>query len=179
VGPAPCIDGHPVHHSFLRELAEEIHKPRGVDSPEIPIKLGKHWVSRFLVRNPILQSKLAKNIEAARKEVTKAQLENWFDEFRCVVAEYGIKPEHIYNMDETGTESPWIFIMLTGLGFNIGKRGRNAYVICSGAEPRRIEWVTVLECICGDGSKISPLVIFKGESIQTSWIPSESEMNGD
>ena len=32
----------------------------------------------------------------------------------------------------------------------------------------------MLECICGDGSKISPLVIFKGESIQTSWIPSES-----
>jgi len=33
----------------------------------------------------------------------------------------------------------------------------------------------VLECICGDGvRKISPLVIFKGESIQTSWIPSES-----
>ena len=71
--------------------------------------------------------------------------------------------------------------MLTGLGFNIGKRGRNAYVICSAtekkvhqAEPGRTEWVTVLECICGDGSAISPLVIFKGESIQTSWIPSES-----
>ena len=32
----------------------------------------------------------------------------------------------------------------------------------------------MLECICGDGSKISPLVIFKGESIQTSWIPCES-----
>jgi hypothetical protein len=37
----------------------------------------------------------------------------------------------------------------------------------------------VLECICADGSKISPLVIFKGESIQTSWIPSESETNSD
>jgi len=37
--------GHPVHHSFLHKLAEEIHKPRGVDSLEIPIKLGKHWVS--------------------------------------------------------------------------------------------------------------------------------------
>ena len=34
--------------------------------------------------------------------------------------------------------------------------------------------MTVLECICGNGSKISLLMIFKGESIQTSWIPSES-----
>jgi hypothetical protein len=95
--------GHPVHHSFLRELAEEIRKPRVGDSSEIPTKLGKNWVSRFLARNPILQSKIAKNIEAARKEVTEAQLNNWFKEFEQVVDEYGIQPEHIYNMDETGT----------------------------------------------------------------------------
>src|SRR5215475_3241156 len=70
------------------------------------------------------------------------------------------------------------------LGLNIGKQGRNSYVICNAAEkkvyqaePGCKEWVTVLECICGDGSAISPLVIFKGESIQTSWIP--AEMDGD
>jgi hypothetical protein len=74
-----------------------------VDSSEIPTKLGKNWVSRFLARNPILQSKVAKNIEAARKEVTEAQLDNWFKEFKQVVDEYGIQSEHIYNMDETGT----------------------------------------------------------------------------
>jgi len=99
--------GHTVHHPFLRELAEEIRKPRvTVDDMVVDPsrrKLGKHWVSRFLARNPILQSKVAKNIEAARKEVTQAQLENWFQEFKHVVAEYGIQPEHIYNMDETGT----------------------------------------------------------------------------
>ena len=74
--------------------------------------------------------------------------------------------------------------MLTLLDFNIGKRGRNAYVICSAAEKKvyqaeagRIKWVTVIECICGDGSTISPLVIFKGKSVQTSWIP--TEMNTD
>jgi len=99
--------GHPVHHPFLHELAEEIRKLR-VTADDMVVdpscrKLGKHWVSRFLARNPILQSKVAKNIEAARKEVIEAQLENWFQEFKHVVAEYGIQPEHIYNMDETGT----------------------------------------------------------------------------
>ena len=99
--------GHAVHHSFLRELAEEIRKPRvtaddQVADPSLQ-KLGKHWVSRFLARNPILQSKVAKNIETARKEVTEAHLENWFQEFKRVVDEYGIQPEHIYNMDETGS----------------------------------------------------------------------------
>jgi hypothetical protein len=99
--------GHPVHHPFLRELAEEIRKPR-VIADDLVVdpsrrKLGKNWVSCFVAHNPILQPKVAKNIEAAHKEVTKAQLENWFQEFKHIVAEYGIQPEHIYNMDETGT----------------------------------------------------------------------------
>jgi len=70
------------------------------------------------------------------------------------------------------------------LGFNIGVRGRKSYVICTAAEknvyqkePGRKQWVTVLECICVDGTAISPLVIFKGDNVQTSWIP--LHMTGD
>jgi len=64
------------------------------------------------------------------------------------------------------------------LGFNIDIRGRKSYVICSAREKTvyekelgRKEWVTVMECICGDGTMIPPLVIFKGENMQTVWIP--------
>ena len=67
-------------------------------------KLGKHWVSWFLAHNPILQSKVSKNIETACKEVTEAQLENWFQEFKRVVDEYIIHLEHIYNMDKTSLQ---------------------------------------------------------------------------
>jgi Tc5 transposase DNA-binding domain len=97
--------GHPVHHSFLRELAEEIRKPRVADLMNPLPKLGKNWTSRFLARNPLLQSKIAKSIEAARKEVTEAQIEKWFNEFNRVVDEYNILPENTYNMDETGSGS--------------------------------------------------------------------------
>ena len=70
-------------------------------------------------------------------------------------------------------------------GFNIGVRGQNAWVICSAVEKQAYEaelgyteWVTVVECICGDGSAIHPLVIFKGETtVQRPWIP--PEMNKD
>jgi len=94
--------GHPVHHSFLREIVDEIRKPRTIDS-DIPIPpLGKHWVSRFLARNPSLQSKVAKSIEAARKEITEEQLVKWFDKFKHVIEQYDIRQENIYNMDKTG-----------------------------------------------------------------------------
>jgi len=94
--------GHPVHHSFLRDLAHEIRKPRLELSGTVTNQLGKHWVSRFLARHPSLQSKVAKSIEAARKEVTEKQLQSWFTTFKRVIDEHGIVPENVYNMDETG-----------------------------------------------------------------------------
>jgi hypothetical protein len=34
------------------------------------------------------------------------------------------------------------------------------------------EWVTILECICADGSAVAPLVIFKGENGSMGWAQS-------
>ena len=100
---------------------EEILKSRIASLPT-PLQptLGKHWVLCFLARNPMLQSKVAKNIEVGDKEVIEAQLENWFKEFKWVIDEFGILQENIYNMDETGSGS-WMFKMLTIVGFNISK----------------------------------------------------------
>ena len=39
------------------------------------------------------------------------------------------------------------------------------------AEPGRQEWAIAVECICVDGSHILPLVIFRGENMQSTWIP--------
>ena len=38
-------------------------------------------------------------------------------------------------------------------------------------EPGCQEWVSVVECICVDGSTIPPLIIFKELSVSRSWIP--------
>ena len=45
------------------------------------------------------------------------------------------------------------------------------------AQPGRQEWVSVLECICADGSAIPPLVIFKGEQPLCAWIPNNIANN--
>jgi hypothetical protein len=95
--------GLPVYHQFLRELAEELRDPRLAEEGLTKRRLGKHWVSRFLGRNPSLQSKVAKSIEAGRIEVTEKQLWNWFMTFKHVVDECNIDIKNIYNMDETGS----------------------------------------------------------------------------
>ena len=94
--------GNPVHHPFLKELALEIMHPSSNRAPNEVVKLGKGWISKFLDRHPSIHSTLARNMESTRKEVTEAQLQNWFAEFRRVVNENGILEENIYNMDETG-----------------------------------------------------------------------------
>jgi len=39
------------------------------------------------------------------------------------------------------------------------------------AQPGRQEWVTVIECISAQGSRIEPYVIFKGENLVSNWLP--------
>ena len=91
-------------------------------------------------------------------------LKKWFDAFyEEVETDPEVLRENVYNMDESG--------------FCIGtiKAGRviiNASIRSKlQAQPGRQEWVTVVECICVDGTMISPLVIFKGEMLSTAWVP--------
>ena len=92
--------GHPVTHSFLRQLAEEIRKPRVTPDNSATITvppLGADWSKRFMRRNPQLRTAMAKGIGIQRKEVTREILERWFAEFKRVVEEYGIDPDNIYQ----------------------------------------------------------------------------------
>ena len=55
--------GHPVKHSFLCGLAEEIRKPHVQLSDKTPPPLSNEWPKRFFKRYPTLKMTLAKNIE--------------------------------------------------------------------------------------------------------------------
>lgn len=173
--------GHPVTHSFLRELAEEIRKPRVESENTIVPPLGKDWTNRFMRRNPQLKTAMAQGVEFQRKEVTKEILDKWFAEFKRILEEYGIDPENTYNMNDTGFNIQRVLFMLIFIGFSIGTRGAGCVIVSSSEkqayrlQPGRQEWVTVIECICGDGTAISPLIIFKGENLQTAWIPKDMD----
>ena len=56
---------------------------------------------------------------------------------------------------------------------NINARVRQQFQV----KPGRQEWITVVECICADGSAVPPLVIFKGENLSTQWIPASIHSN--
>ena len=97
--------GNPVPHEYSKEMAEEIKRARVGDGEFMP-PFGTTWTRAFLKRYPQLKTKLSKAIESARaKDVTREQILAFNQEFRQVIQEKQIKPEHIYNCDETGIAS--------------------------------------------------------------------------
>jgi len=95
--------GNPVQHSFIREMAEQLRKPRIIAKIAFTRPIGKNWVARFLDRYPHLKTMLAKTIESACvKHVTKEQVIAFYKEFYKVIETRNIKLKDIYNFDETG-----------------------------------------------------------------------------
>ena len=111
-----------------------------------------------------METACSRAIEAARiRDITKEDLNRWFDEFEKTIEEKNIAIENIYNMDETG--------------FAIGAVQRSYVVINKQsktryqAQPSRQEWASVMECICADGGSIPLFIILKGEKVMSFWIP--------
>lgn len=88
--------------------------------------LGKKWVNRFLKRHPTISARVSKNIELARKQVTKEEVLEWFAVFQKVCEQNGIDSENIYNMDETGLyykDYRWMTLQGSILVFEVGMHG--------------------------------------------------------
>ena len=164
--------GYPPRHQLVCEMAEEIrhHRVREINTEEIELvsypSLGRDWTRQFLNRHPDLKTTMLKTIEVAWiKDTNPEALKKWF---RCVeeeIKEFNIQPENMYNMDKSG--------------FAIGTTQAGRAIINAKVRswlqvhPRCQEWVSVVECICADGTVISPLVIFKGKSLSNTWIPTD------
>ncbi|KAJ3498252.1 hypothetical protein NLG97_g1267 [Lecanicillium saksenae] len=74
-----------------------------------------------------------------------------------------ILPTNRYNMDETG--------LAIGVRDNGLVLRSSAKRIALKKQSRIRSWTTIIECISATGFKTKPLVIFKGNSVQSQWFP--------
>ena len=112
----------------------------------------------FLRRNPVLKTKGFRNIDSQRiNGATTTVIKSWFP-LLSIPEIQAIKPEHRYNMDESG--------IMEGFGVNglvvrsAGKRNIQK------KNPGSRAWTSLIECISAVGKSLTPLVIFKGKTIQ-------------
>ena len=152
----------PPSHARVREMATRILRLGGDHEP-----LGQRWILSFLARQPRVASIVGRSIDTPRAEAASpAQILAFLELFHRTRIELNIRVEDIWNMDETG--------IALGVCTNsrvIARAGkRKAYV----KTPGNREWVSILETISAIGQKLKCMVIFKGQSLQTTWFPSNS-----
>jgi Tc5 transposase DNA-binding domain len=124
--------------------------------------VGEVWPKRFRKRHPDLKMKKTTGLEKARaKALNPSAVNGFYDMLSDVIKEYDILPENIYNMDEKGIQ--------LGIGARITAMvDRNQKTVYSIEDGNR-ELVTVIECICADGSVLHPSVIFQGVRRNSEW----------
>jgi isochorismate hydrolase len=116
-----------------------------------------------LRRNPILQTKRARNIDSVRvNNTTTTIIKSWFQRLVIPVITI-IKPENRYNIDESG--------IIEGYGANGLVVGSSERRSIQKKQPGSRAWTLFIECISATSKALLLLVIFKGKSVQQQWFP--------
>jgi hypothetical protein len=132
--------------------------------------VSESWVTRFINRHAIhLISQYSTGMDADRHNADSfVKYKLYFDSLQAKIAEYDVEVENTYNMDEKG--------------FMIGTTTRTKHVFSRRMwEKKEVRetlqdgnraWVTLLACVCGDGSALPPGLLYESanSSIQSSWV---------
>ncbi|KAJ8063551.1 hypothetical protein OCU04_007423 [Sclerotinia nivalis] len=145
-------------HTQIRDFAQRLPPLRGGDST-----LGKRWMRNFLKINSILKTKKQFRIDSVCvNNATTDVIRPWFRKLDIPDIRV-IKPSNRWNMDEASI---------------MEEQGVNGLVV--GSINRRFiqkkqsgskAWTSFIERISATGQSLSPLVIFKGKSVQQQWFP--------
>ena len=109
-------------------------------------------------------------------DLSRAKADNYYDYKdyfelpEAKIKQYNIETKNVYNLDEKG--------FLIGI-LNKMKRvytkpqsyGKKSKLIGAGQDGNR-DWITILACICADGTKLPPGLIYQTLSgdIQDTWL---------
>ena len=132
--------------------------------------VSESWVTRFINRHAIyLISQYSTGMDADRHNADSfVKYKLYFDSLQAKIAKYDVEVENTYNIDEKG--------------FMIGTTTRTKHVFSRRMwEKKEVRetlqdgnraWVTLLACVCGDGSALPPGLLYESanSSIQSSWV---------
>ncbi|VVT53899.1 uncharacterized protein SAPINGB_P003806 [Magnusiomyces paraingens] len=150
--------GQPLINSILRQLAfNALHQ----NSPNAT--LGNHWTESFLRRYPDLKITKAKDFEPTLRDSADPAAVRKFQNMYLSRKIQNIKPENIYNVDETSFDES----NFQNLHVFIPQETKSYLKVYSGRK-----WITVIECVRADGTTIPPFFIFADENTPESWIDS-------
>jgi hypothetical protein len=160
--------GAPITLQLVKILASEIQSKRSSNYEENKFSpISDRWVDRFRTRHPRIKTCFSRTIDTARSiALDFSTIKSYFDNLGEVLREHKYPPSAIYNVDETG--------------FSIGSSRKSVVLLDrlnqhrEKKQPGRQEWITCLECVSASGVTLPPCLIFKGENLNSGWIPDEA-----
>lgn len=144
--------GVPLHPSAVAQQASAI----------LGTQIGEHWVHRFRTRHPDLKAKWTTNLEHCRAQaLNPTAVAGFYDVLKELQDEYQFEEDCIYNMDEKGIQQ--------GVGKKVLALVDRDQKIVQQVEDGNRELVTIIECVCADGTAIPPSVVFQGARRDLEW----------
>ena len=132
--------------------------------------VSKAWVTRFINRNSThLISRWTAGIDSNRhKADSGAKYSLYFDLLQQKISKYDIEPCHTYNMDEKG----FLLGITTRLKRVFSRQLYESKEVRQAIQDGSREWISLIACICADGSAIEPALIYQAASgsLQSSWV---------
>ncbi|KAM3067039.1 hypothetical protein ACMFMG_012224 [Clarireedia jacksonii] len=142
--------GYPPCLSAVEDIANHILDNEGLQH------VGKHWVQRFVDRQPELKVCFTRVYELQRALCEDPELIwKWFTLFKDTCKEHGILESDIWNFDETGF---MMGIITSHMVVTKAERLGRAKTI----QPGNREWATVIITISAEGEVIPPYILLKG-----------------
>ena len=124
--------------------------------------VSERWVHRFRSRHPDLKAKWTTGLEKCRAQsLNPAAISGFYDVLESLVEEYQITEENMYNMDEKGVQ--------LGIGGRVHALVDRDQKSVNQVEDGDHELVTIIKCVCADGTVIQPSAVFKGACQNLEW----------
>ncbi|EED23217.1 conserved hypothetical protein [Talaromyces stipitatus ATCC 10500] len=126
-------------------------------------RAGKNWVHDFIKRLPKQYVRIVQKPQEKERTVAEhyGEVERWFIDLELAIQQYKIRPQNLWNFDETG--------------FIVGQGKDEAVVTAYPKTSKRVsslssqESITVIEGINAEGKIIPPLLIPKGKVHLEEW----------
>jgi hypothetical protein len=160
--------GVPTPLPLVKILAEEIQSNRFTSRAESEKSyISLRWIDRFRARHPTLETCFTRPIDALRFEgLEYSKVKSYFDGLSEAIQRERYPASAIFNVDETGFSLGSTRKSVVLLDKRYKKYGKQ--------QSGRQEWITAIECISAAGVTLPPTLIFKGQNLNSGWIPDVS-----
>lgn len=124
--------------------------------------VGKSWITRFQKRHPDLRVKWTSSLETCRAaSLNPHAVHGYFQLLEDLIASYQVQSANMYNMDEKGIQ--------LGIGSKTAALVDRDQKQVQKIELGNRELITIIECVCADGTTLRPSVVFQGARRDLRW----------